>query len=143
MHKKLGQKLTGKNLYADRQFFKECNPHFLMLLCLTYTAQKMKFSIKDFLGKCDQIRSFLRIWSLKKSLKENFIFCAVLIAWVGVIPILKKNSNPFALTQSKMIKWRFLYIPITPFYHNPPFCPPNPFLINHILFWKVKSSTPV
>ena len=33
-----------------------------------HTAQKMKFSIKD-----------LRIWShlLKKSLLENFIFCAV------------------------------------------------------------------
>ena len=43
------------------------------------TAQKMKFPIKDFLGKCDQIRRFLRIWShlLKKSLIENFIFCAV------------------------------------------------------------------
>ena len=40
------------------------------------TAQKMKFSIKDFSGKCDQIRSFLQIWShlLKKSLMENFIF---------------------------------------------------------------------
>ena len=25
------------------------------------TAQKMKFSIKDFIRKCDQIRSFLRI----------------------------------------------------------------------------------
>ena len=39
---------------------------------------KMKFSIKDFFGN-DQIRSFLRIWSqlLKKSLMENFIFCAV------------------------------------------------------------------
>ena len=39
----------------------------------------MKFSIKDFLCKCDQIRSFLRIWSylLKKSLMKNFIFCAV------------------------------------------------------------------
>ena len=44
------------------------------------TAQKMKFSIKDFFSKCDQIRSFLWIWSnwLKKSLMENFIFCAVL-----------------------------------------------------------------
>ena len=42
------------------------------------TAQKLKFSIKDFLSKCDQIRSFLRIWShlLKKFLLENFIFCA-------------------------------------------------------------------
>ena len=37
----------------------------------------MKFSIKDFFSKCDQIRSFLRIWShlLKKYLMENFIFC--------------------------------------------------------------------
>ena len=40
----------------------------------------LKFSIKDFFSKCDQIRSFLRIWSylLKKSLIENFIFCAVI-----------------------------------------------------------------
>ena len=46
---------------------------------LTSIAQKMKFSIKDFFSKCDQIRSFLRIWThlLKKSLIENFIFCAV------------------------------------------------------------------
>ena len=40
----------------------------------------MKFFIKDFFSKCDQIRSFLRIWShlLKKSLMENFFFCAVM-----------------------------------------------------------------
>ena len=40
----------------------------------------MKFSIKDFFSKCDQIRKKLRIWShlLKKSLMENFIFCAVI-----------------------------------------------------------------
>ena len=39
----------------------------------------MKFFIKDFFDKCDQIRRQLRIWSrlLKKSLMENFIFCAV------------------------------------------------------------------
>ena len=44
-----------------------------------YTGQKMKFSIKDFFSKRDQIRSFLRVWSdlLKKSLMRNFIFCAV------------------------------------------------------------------
>ena len=43
------------------------------------TAQKMKFSIKDFFSKWDQIRSFLRIWPhlLKKSFKEIFIFCNV------------------------------------------------------------------
>ena len=46
----------------------------------TYTKQEMKFSIKDFFSKCDQIRSFLRIWShlLKKFLMVNFIFCAVI-----------------------------------------------------------------
>ena len=46
-----------------------------------YTAKKMKFSIKGFLRKCDQIRNLLRIWShlLKKSLMENFIFRAVII----------------------------------------------------------------
>ena len=43
------------------------------------TTQKMKFSVKDFFSKRDQIRSFLRIWShlLKKSLMENFVFCAM------------------------------------------------------------------
>ena len=42
----------------------------------------MKFSMKDFLRKCDQIRRTLRIWSylLKKSLMEKFIFCAVYIS---------------------------------------------------------------
>ena len=40
----------------------------------------MEFYIKNFFSKCDQIRSFLRIWShlLKKFLMENFIFCVVL-----------------------------------------------------------------
>ena len=48
--------------------------------CKTFTAQKMKFSIKDFFSKCDQIRGKLWIWShsLKKSLMENFIFYAVI-----------------------------------------------------------------
>ena len=49
---------------------------------LINTAQKMKFSIKDFFSKYDQVRSFLRIWShlLKKSLMEDFSFGAVLAA---------------------------------------------------------------
>ena len=39
----------------------------------------MKFSIKNFINKCDQIHRKPRIWShlLKKFLIENFIFCAV------------------------------------------------------------------
>ena len=42
------------------------------------TTQIMKFSVKDFFSRYEQIRSFLRIWShlLKKSLMEDFFFCA-------------------------------------------------------------------
>ena len=49
---------------------------------MNYTAQKMKFSNKDFFSKCDQIRRKLWIRSqlLKKFfLMENFNFCAVLV----------------------------------------------------------------
>ena len=40
------------------------------------TKRKIKFPIKDFFSKCDQIRSFRRIWSylLAKSLKEKEFF---------------------------------------------------------------------
>ena len=50
-----------------------------MIFFTTPTTQKMKFSIKDFFSKCDQIRSFMRIWShlLKESLMENSTFCVV------------------------------------------------------------------
>ena len=42
----------------------------------------MEFSIKDFFIKCDQIRSFARIWShlLKKCLIKISFFCAVFVA---------------------------------------------------------------
>ena len=56
-------------------------PHWRSLLVPVISSvkalhKKMKFSIKDVFCKCDQIRSFLWIWShlLKKSLMENFIF---------------------------------------------------------------------
>ena len=62
---------------------KHCRPpsafvclYHSLTLHTTNTAHKMNFSIKDFFSKCDQIRSFLRIWShlLKKSLgKLHFL----------------------------------------------------------------------
>ena len=56
-------------------------------VCISSTAQKMKFSITDFFSKCDQIR----IWSHlpKKSVMENLIFCAVILYIHG--PGLSKN----------------------------------------------------
>ena len=49
----------------------------------------MKFSIKDFFSKCDQIR--MRIWSylLKKSLMENFKF----LGSVTCVYLLKSSSS--------------------------------------------------
>ena len=57
------------------------NIHSISGCKVYYIAQKMRFSIKDFFSKCDQVRSFLLIWPhlLKKSLMENFIFSAVLV----------------------------------------------------------------
>ena len=54
--------------------------HCAMNLDKFHTPQKMKFAIKDFFSKCDQIRRKLRIWSqlLKNYLMGNFIFCAVI-----------------------------------------------------------------
>ena len=52
----------------------------------------MKFSIKDYFNKCDQIGSFIQIWShlLKKSLTEKAIF----VQWV---------SCPVEIIESKYI----------------------------------------
>ena len=57
---------------------------------------KMKFFIKDFSSKCDQIRIF-RIWShlLEKSFMENFIFCVV--KNTSILPVLCKKEKPFSL----------------------------------------------
>ena len=67
--------------------FKSRNPKCLSLLNLHHLWIQLnatrhcakKFSIKYFVSKCDQVRSFLQIWShlLQKPLMENLIFCAV------------------------------------------------------------------
>ena len=61
--------------FSIKGFFSKCD------LSAGNFAQKTKFSITDFVSKCDQICRKLRIWShlLKKSVMENFIFCAVML----------------------------------------------------------------
>ena len=58
----------------------------------------MKFSNKDFFSKCDQIPKKLWIWShlLKKSLLENFIFCAV-----------SQFESGWLFKQKKKKAWKF------------------------------------
>ena len=64
----------------------------------------MKFSIKDVFSKCDQIRRKLRIWLhlLKKSLMENFIFCAVL--GEGSSPNFASNAKQINFQSSRNIR---------------------------------------
>ena len=64
----------------------------------------MKFSIKHFFSKCDQIRNFLRVWShlLKKSLMENFMFSAVLFSCMS------KSADVITLCEKSLHKnWSF------------------------------------
>ena len=60
-------------------------------ILLTFTAQKIKFSIKDFFSKYDRIRWKLRILShlLKKSLTENIVF----VQRFWLVWFRKMNSN--------------------------------------------------
>ena len=61
----------------------------------------MKFSIKNFFCKFDQIRRKLRIWShlLKKSLMENFIFCAVKLRIYNYRNINSNSNNKVIITK--------------------------------------------
>ena len=70
----------------------------------------MKFFIKNFFSKCDQIRRKMRILShlLKKSIIENFIFCAVKI-FLPPLPILLEHlsSSPL-LFDFLSLKMRYI-----------------------------------
>ena len=57
-----------------------CTIFSFYFMFLNITLDK-KWIFPHFFSKSDQIRRKLRIWShlLKKSLMENFIFCAVLV----------------------------------------------------------------
>ena len=81
----------------------------------------MNFFIKDFFTKCDQIRSFLRIWShlLRKSLLENFIFCAVSLATDGKVSFI----DAITLSQAASFTWSMSIFPL-----HSSFC----FLVNRL-----------
>ena len=70
----------AENRFMPKIWSEKIETFYLVFINSNRNAiQKMKFFIKTFFSKCDQIRSYLQIWShlLKKSLIENFIFCAV------------------------------------------------------------------
>ena len=70
----------------------------------------MKYSIKDFFSKFDQIPS-LRIWShlLKKSFMENFIFCAVYVklkTWKHRQTLIFKKQLSFLSKHVTLFLWK-------------------------------------
>ena len=102
------QRLTAVNFFA-KSFILVLN----IPLCNSYsvTAQKMKFSVKDFFSKCDHIRRKLRIWShlLKKFLMESFIFvqCVVLknsLTRISLV-ITKICFSFFLQSELKIFSW--------------------------------------
>ena len=70
-----------KHFFLREHLWKVSSEHFIRWNSEALLLKKIKFSIKDFFSKCDQISRKLRIWShlLKKSLMENLFFCAVRI----------------------------------------------------------------
>ena len=70
---------------------------------------KIKFSIKDFFSKRNQIRRKLRIWShlLKKSLMENLVFCAV----DRVIQLFSYSKKLFSQDKLKHLWCRSFMVP--------------------------------
>ena len=107
-----------KDLIIDNFIIKlRAKNHVIIMVLLrirmfaTITAQKRKFSIKDFFSKCDQIRRKLWIWShlLKKSLMENFIFRAAHNTKFNSC-YFDKNSKIFRKTETLLFTFVLIYL---------------------------------
>ena len=78
--------------------------------------QKMKFLIKDFFRKCDQIHRKLQIWShiLKISLMENFIFRAAALEKTkektAQCKFIKGKLNTWMLSWCRLIQQRLIAV---------------------------------
>ena len=73
----------------------------------------MKFPIKDFLSKCNQIRTLLQIRShLPNKSQENFIFCEV--PSESTLPLLLDPSSATLLTSTAVSALYFLSQQLAP-----------------------------
>ena len=70
-------KLKIGNTLEQSVKYEALNYFHIMLHIRYLTAQKMKFSIKDFFSKCDQIRSADLVTFTEEILNGNFVFRAV------------------------------------------------------------------
>ena len=83
-----------QQIFSYRSFAKSLSLH-----------KKMKFSIKEFFSKCDQIRRTLRIWShlMKKSLMEFFVQCVIVVLSAVGTNFKKNFHGSFSGSQSYML----------------------------------------
>ena len=92
---------------------------YACLIQRVFTSQNIKFCIKHFFSKWDQIRSFLRIWSylLKKSLMEIFVQCFPL-TWLLLDQIYLIQCNTYLSKQraSKTAITNLIYLYFQTFY---------------------------
>ena len=81
-----------RNVFVEKSYTK-CGGETILRPFRTSTSvlyKKIKFSIKDFFSKCDQIRSFLRTWS--HLLKKSFIFvCSALMEDVKILVLSSRD----------------------------------------------------
>ena len=90
----------ANDVTCNRSYLISYNCGFMVLKQMSsifsfFTVHNMTFSIKDFFSKCDQTLRKLRVWShlLKKSLMENFIFCAVPLFMLSGMGYIRTLSN--------------------------------------------------
>ena len=70
----------------------------------------MKFSIKGFFSKYNQIHSFLQIWShlLKKYLMGNFFFCAAYLH--GIWTFMKTGDGGLEISYFWLKFWHIYFL---------------------------------
>ena len=83
----------------------QCSNFSRVSYTVQYTAQKIKFSIKGFLSKCEQMQNFLRIFLhlLKESLMENLIF------WAVANKCLKETIRPYSFNFFRLSSTNFTW----------------------------------
>ena len=95
-----------------------------LLVLLNNTAKNVKFSIKGFFSKCDQIRRKLRIWShlLKKSLIKKLHFLCIVMEITRVYMCASEiwSFSNFCF-QSKNIMRKFI-VSLLPFMYKMLLC---------------------
>ena len=105
-----------KDTFEEKEFWKLAKENILTDIFLRFEppgnlhCKKIEFSIKDFFSKRSQICRKLWLWShlLKKTLMENFIFCAVLTKWLELrLQVFRRQPCSESILFSLYTKFEF------------------------------------